>query len=568
MARHSRRSSTPASSYQGGSPPPAYTPYPNEQTPLFKPKTHEHEQPGSSEPCSSLFLGTLYLAIQLVILSLLVFFLYKILLLIVSAISAISPHETIPTPPPIYSVAIIGAGPAGISAAQYLQRKAGGLDIRFNITLFESAPSIGGQLALNDSAAGPVFPYNDRTQDPIIAEDVAGAALMWGNPLFTKASEDILGMKTEFSELPSQQVGYFDGERIIRQTTRPYSKTPTGSWLGLCWTYGSSVWRAGAMSKEGDLRDRLADSSLESDITQLMNSLGVFEPAQEYAHNGLDARGIGGSYVTEILAPQVERALSQKVPDISTLAMAISAFQEDTANAHVGGDLLDRLEHIVAATGATVKAATEVSGIKHEEISDDESAWLVKYDARDASGARAEAFDKVIIAAPNFDLYRAASVDDIEAASVLTYRPAHVTFFTMPTRLGSDVFQDVEQVLFLEKQEESDSLGGIRELAFVREVVRVADDGERKVEYLYRTLSDGEATERLQQLKLEITWLYQAKLDNAYPFLYPFRRFPPFKLSEQGLWWTPAIHAIASTVDLSWLAGQIVAEEVVKDALK
>lgn len=267
------------------------------------------------------------------------------------------------------------------------------------------------------------------------------------------------------------------------------------------------------MSKEGDLRDRLADSSLESDITQLMGSLGVFEPVQEYAHDGLDGRGIGGAYVTEILAPQVERALSQKVSDISTLAMVISAFQEDIANAYVGGDLLDRLEQIVATTGVTIKTATEVSGIKHEEISDDESAWLVKYDAPGgASGARAEAFDKVVIAAPNFDLYRAASVDDIEAASVLTYRPAHVTFFTMPSRLSSDVFQDVEQVLFLEKQEEGDSLGGIRELAFVREVVRVADDGERKMEYLYRALSDGEATERLKQLNLEVTWLYQARV--------------------------------------------------------
>ncbi|KAI1780018.1 hypothetical protein F4818DRAFT_401495 [Hypoxylon cercidicola] len=572
MARHSRRYSSLASSDRGGSPPPAYMPpwpcWNNEQTPLLK---RDRDSESSLENGTSICLGLISLVIQLAIIVLFGFALYKILLLI---LSTISPHAAIPAPPllpllpPTYSVAIIGAGPAGISAAQYLHSKAGSLDVRFNITLFESAPSIGGQLALNDSTGGPVFPYNDRTQDPIIAEDIAGSALMWSNPLFTKASEQILGVNTEFSELPSQQVGYFDGERMVSQTTRPYSKTPTSSWLRLIWKYGSSTWRAGAMSKEGDLRERFTNPPLISDIMQLMVSLDVVQPVQEYAHSGLDSRGIGDPYVTEILAPQAERALSQRVPDISTLAVALSAFQEDVANAYVGGELLDTLEQILGATGTTVRAATEVSGLRHAEIRDDASAWLVKYDARGASGSRAEAFDRVIIAAPCFDLYRAASVDDIEAASVMTYRAAYVTFFTLPARLNPDVYGEVEQVLFLEKQEEGDSLGGVRELAFVREVDRVTVDGNRKIEHMYRALSDGDATERLQQLDLEVTWSYQARLDNAYPLLYPSRRLPPFKLSEKGLWWTPAIHAIASTVDMSWLAGQIVAEEVVKDVLK
>ncbi|KAI0176315.1 hypothetical protein GGR52DRAFT_355410 [Hypoxylon sp. FL1284] len=247
--------------------------------------------------------------------------------------------------------------------------------------------------------------------------------------------------------------------------------------------------------------------------------------------------------------------------------MAISAFQEDMASAYIGGEFLDKLEQILGATEVTVKTTTEVSGLKHEDISDSESAWLVKYDARGASGSRAEAFDRVIIAAPSFDLYRAASVDDVEAASALTYRPAHVAFFTLPSRLKPDRYGDVEQVLFIENQGGGDPLGGMRELAFVRDVTTVANDGNRRVEYLYRALSDGDITERLQQLELEVTWLYQVRLDNAYPFLYPLRRFPPFKLSEKGLWWTPAIHAIASTIDMSWLAGQIVAEELVKDVL-
>ncbi|OTB08811.1 hypothetical protein M426DRAFT_162228 [Hypoxylon sp. CI-4A] len=472
---------------------------------------------------------------------------------------------TFEPPLPLYSVAIVGAGPAGISAAQHLHRNVG-TNIRLNITLFESAPSIGGQLALNDSTGGQVFPYDDHAQDPITAEDITGSALLWGNPLFTRVSEVQLGDEVEFSELPSQDVSYFSGDNVVVQTTRPYGKIPTFSlrWLSLVWRYGQSAWCAGALVRDGTaLRDHFMSSCLESNIMQLMISLGFLAPAQEPAHDGINARGISDQYVTEILGPDVQRTHAQKISDVSTLATMLAAAQEDSANAYAGGELIDRLEQIVGSIRANVLLSTRVSGIKHAQINEEKSAWLVKYDTPRSTSAHIEAFDRVIVAAPSFDLYQTNSIDDIEAASILAYRSTHVTFFTLPSRLDPNKFGDVNQVLFLENQNEDSPYRNIRELAFVREVIGFADD-ERRVEYLYRALSDSDVTEQLQSV-FEITWRYQVKLENAYPYIFPIGRFPQFKLSQRGLWWTSVIHTVASTIDMSVLAGKIVAQDVLGD---
>ncbi|KAI1482733.1 hypothetical protein F4774DRAFT_246655 [Daldinia eschscholtzii] len=464
-------------------------------------------------------------------------------------------------PPPVYSVAIIGAGPAGICAAQHLYHTAWARGVHVSTTIFESAPVIGGQLALNSSTGSPVFPYDDPTQDPIIAEDIAGTALLWGNPLFTKTSEKTLRDEVQISEAGSQRVSYFSGDHIVVETTRPYAKTPFFDWTGLIFRYGSSVWSAGAMAKQGaELQDRLVDLPLVPDIAQLMISIGIFDYVKKSTQQELNDRGIGGAYVSEVLAPEVGRVYSQSMSDISALALMLAAGIEDTASAYVGGELIERLEMIVSAIGAHVRESTEVHGVKYARIDEDKSAWLVQHSGPSASGRlQAEPFDKVIIAAPKFDLYKAASAEDVEAASVLAYRTAYVTFFTVPRRIGA-YGDDVNQVLFLEN-----ALGGVRELAFVREIARIGDDGYSTVEYLYRALADSDALEQLEQLNLRISWSYQKKLENAYPYMLPSSRFPPFKLSDKGLWWTSAIHTIASTVDTSCHAGKIVAEQLINE---
>ncbi|KAI0898364.1 hypothetical protein F4806DRAFT_458086 [Annulohypoxylon nitens] len=556
--------SSRTASVRSESPPPAYSSRPpsiyqrlrSERTPLI-PTAGSSKSTSSGEVAPlSACLSMLCFLLGWVVLFLPFFFLYH----------HFFGGPSLPPPPiPTYSVAVIGAGPAGISAAQHLYQNSRYRNFKLNVTVFESAPVIGGQLALHATTGGQVFPYSDEEQRPITAEDIAGTALVWGNPFFTKKSEETLGDSVGFAECPSQMVGYFS-DHIVSDTTRPYSKTSMTSWLGQIFRYGKSVWLAGGMTKDGtSLRDHFANPPLTTDLMQLMISLGVLDPAQELAPNGLNNRGIEGAYITEVLGPQVERSSFQRVSSTSTLAAMLALAQEDNANFYIGGELIDRLEHVISATDATVRMGATVEGIKNAMIDEDRSAWLVSYGAVGVSGIQAEAFDKIIVAAPDFNLYQVSSIDDIEAASVITYQPVYITFFTTASRFRSDLFNDINQILFFDNQDENSNFYGVKELAFVREVSRTNEDGNRVVEYLYRALSNGGAEEQLRGLDQEITWLYQTKLEKAYPGLYPFRRFPAFKLSSKGLWWTSAIHTIASTIDMSWLAGQIVAEEVLKE---
>jgi len=73
--------------------------------------------------------------------------------------------------------------------------------------MFESKPVVGGALAFHDSEGSPVYPKDDPMQSPITAEDVTGTALMWGNTLFTRDSEQLLGDKVHFARLGSEKIG-------------------------------------------------------------------------------------------------------------------------------------------------------------------------------------------------------------------------------------------------------------------------------------------------------------------------------------------------------------------------
>ncbi|KAI1499164.1 hypothetical protein F5X99DRAFT_293358 [Biscogniauxia marginata] len=518
-------------------------------------------------------LGFLLLALAIFILCSLGYLAFVLLRILLSYFS-----PTLPASPPTYSVAIIGAGPAGIAAAQQLKFSATAGDIRFNVTLFEAAPRVGGQLSLADSEGGLVFPHGDPFQDPITAEDITGAALLYSNTLFTKDSEAILRDEVEFTELGSQQVKYYSGENSVTETTRPYSKTPTSSWMGLIWRYGAAVWRAGSMTQDGDLRKKITSVPLSSDIKSILQSLGVVDLAQQWATDDLDHRGIGGSYLTEVLEPQVRRTLGQRLQEVSGLAVIMAAAQEDTGNSFAGGDFVERLERIVHAIDVDLRLETKVTGLKHVSIDEHRSAWLVEQGAADTTSPRVEAFDKVIVATYDDRLVRGAMLraeeaeKDAEAIDAISglFKPAHITFFTSTKR--SEVWGGgdggAEQILFLDADGKKSYYSGVHEFALVRGITSVREDGGgTQVEYLYRLLSDDDVTEHLRQ-DPAVTWIRAERIENGYPYLLPVGKFPSFKVPGNSLWWTSVINSVGNTVDLNWLAGKIVAEELIREAVK
>ncbi|RYP93477.1 hypothetical protein DL770_000361 [Monosporascus sp. CRB-9-2] len=475
------------------------------------------------------------------------------------------------------------AGPAGISAAAHLRNSPAAHGVDFNITVFEAGFSIGGQLAQFDS----VSPYNDSALDPLSAEDVAGPALLWGNPLFTRSSKHILGGDAvRFFDLPNQKVGYYSRDRrqLVLETTRPSDQTPDGDWSDLNWRYGDSAERArGLLSESRDLGESLAanaDPSAAVAIADVPAILASLLRGSALAHEGapetLRRHDISDAYVVEVLAPQVERGPQvQRIPVMSGIALTMAAGREDWAHAHAGGDYAARVWEIARRLGADVRLNSKVVGIERERADGGGNetkttpGWLLRYELGGAE-AEAEAFDKVIVAAPGLEglVVRAAGVSgSIETEYASEFDAVHVTFFTapeLPRRFGGGDGPLPPQILFVYDAE------GIQEVAYVREVVRRhrdgAIDGGPVLEHLYRCVSGVDVSDALLS-DPEITWMHHRRMDHAYPPTYSRTSYPPFRLND-GLWTTAPIYTVGSSIDLSWLAGKVVAQQVIESVKK
>ncbi|KAI0451478.1 hypothetical protein F5B21DRAFT_507255 [Xylaria acuta] len=478
-----------------------------------------------------------------------------------------------PAPLPTYNVAIIGAGPAGIAAAQHLRNSPAARHVRFNVTIYESKPVLGGALAFRDANGSSVFPKNDQTQGPITAEDIAGSALMWDNALFTQDSEKVLKDKVDFFELGPEQIGYYKGVTRTASATRPYKKTPMLMWLKLLWTYGSSIGRGDKLTQDGTLRNAMLNTPLIPDVEKIFESLGVLKPLKQRANDMLKGRGISVQYSTDILEPQVQRAYGQSLNRVTGLTAMMAAAREESANAYGGGDLIERLQRIVKKIDVGVRTSTRVTGIKYLEVDEKQPAWLIRHECVDGDGGNSsfELFDKVIMAALDLDVqlenanepapglmtHYNINANAVKASLLETdpFIPVQVTFFTSDVRLSPDE----DQVLFLEAQKAA----GMRELALVREIVS-HHDFSTKVEYLYRVLSDRPVIKELQS-HAEITWSYEIKIEKAYPISFPLQGYPPFELPwAPGFWWTSVIQHAGTSIDLNWLAGKVVAQELIK----
>ncbi|KAI0517534.1 hypothetical protein F5B22DRAFT_654770 [Xylaria bambusicola] len=454
---------------------------------------------------------------------------------------------------PIYNVAIIGAGPAGIAAAQYLHYSQASRDMRFNITILESKPIVGGMLALHDSSGGPVYPNDDPMQSPITAEDIVGPALMWQNSLFTQDSEKILGDSISFNELDTDFVGFYENKDWIASAVRPYDRSPVTTWGRLIWTYGASVWRAAAFNRHGNLRKRMLEAPVTTEPGEIFSALGVLEPLQQWARELLNKTGISDRYATEILAPQTRRAFGQGLDDLTGFAAMLAASQEDSAHAYTGGHLIERLEHIVRKLGVPVHTSTRVLGLRNDW---EGNQWTVRY-------------EMVILAALDFEIRLEDGYGNVRNLSSFQdtglkkelgdprdemFIPVHITFFTTNVKLATWHYHD--QALFV------DGADGVYEIELVRKTTSY-----RETQYLYRILSRSSVLNYLKN-NYGILWSYETSIANWHPVRIPLFHMPVLKYPPAaGLWWSSAIQQAWSTVDLNWLAGKAIADDLIKEIL-
>ncbi|MCJ1470055.1 hypothetical protein MMC07_008700 [Pseudocyphellaria aurata] len=528
----------------------------SDRTPLL-PRFHHTE---SKSPSSLASIGT---AISVV------FFLIGCIRL-VFMITSYLPHPIEPArpePAPI-EIAIIGAGPAGIAAADKLRTLAQQRRVLINLTIFEQSHAIGGRLVLGQKSQ-LIYPWNDETQSPIEPEDITGPSLLFSNNVL-RSHATSTGARPAFRD-SHVALGIFDGKSVSFDITCPSTATSWGSWLGQIFKYGASIWRAaklptGTMGKLHRLTTLDKQSGFPfATVESMIIALGLSEETEMRGIDRNRRNSISETYQNEVMTPETHRRLGQDVAEINDLALSMALQDVDQSPSHSGGSTREILEEMMRRSGAGLRLNTRVISLHYELISEDKKVWIVESRQEGSEQLEFSAYENIIFAAP-WD----SALTDVEKQfdfpmQQAEYRSRYLTFFTSRKGLSSSYFgKTPEQILpRIDPNASPEQLSGVHEIAFVREITRVIDD-QVATESLFRILSTSQIDDEVLRSIItdgdqdSMTWVHRAFIPHAYPLLFARTSFPPMRLSA-SFWHTSAMETFTSSIDGALFAGENVA---------
>jgi len=441
--------------------------------------------------------------------------------------------------------------------------------LEISIMVFEQKHAVGGRMVPNSHfESGPVFPVK------VHVEDVASGNLLRNRVLAARAGQYFNGGFGDKNgvEGKAEKVGFWDGEKMISERTRPIDETPWVDWLGLVLRYGISVWRAkrlpaGTMESYRKMLDS-TQNNVVGDIEQWLERKEMGGAVAMSARERLKSNGVSEVYVDGVLGPQVMRQFGQGVNELSDLALLMALSREESVVQVDGGG--GRLEKILLRflneSAAGVRLNTRVKELKRETWENGKDAWILEYQNTEEGNLTHEAFDKVVLAgAWNVSEFLGKETEQEQVA----YRSQWVTLVVSPRKLDSEYFGGSTsippQILPIPSTKLPRELDGIHEISNVRDIFG-PDVSTQSLRYLYRILSDHALTidtlSVFGEAREKDLLLSQERIEFAYPLLYPRREgFGKFEVKE-GLWHTGVVEAIGSQVDLSWIAGENVARLV------
>ncbi|RDL38386.1 uncharacterized protein BP5553_02726 [Venustampulla echinocandica] len=487
-----------------------------------------------------------------------------------------SPRE--PPPPTVIRVAVVGAGPAGISTAFALSRvqfssKKGKPDVQVDITIFEQKDRVGGRMILNPSLSA-----TDVLSKEIHAEDVAAGCLSSNRILGRRAQAEFgvqFGTDTTSKMVESGNiaVGFFNGKDIVADIPRPREEITWGNWVKLIWRYGSSVWRAAKLptgTMEGfngmlDLAEKSDKSKPYVNPWEILVTGRMTGAASLSANERLAKNGIEGKYVEEVVRAQIRKQNGLDLEELSDLGLSMALEREggEFCPNTEGGRLMHMLETFAVESRAALKLSTHVTAFKRELVEEEKEMWIVEYTQADMDELHYEAFHKVVLATPwNSSSLLFAPIT--ETREQIFYKPVWITIIATEGELGSEHFGRSEtlpsQILPIASSPDLPAaFHGIHEITHLRKLYRLDPEGHIQNTNLYRILSDQQPSNGT----LEMLWgsgieaIYSEEIEKAYPITYPKSSGDELGIFESGdgLWHTSVIEGVGSTVDLAWIVG-------------
>ena len=454
---------------------------------------------------------------------------------------------------PVKSVAIIGAGSGGASAAYYLNRFKHPCS-RINITVYERSTYVGGRSTTVDVYGDPAEPVELGASIFVeVNKNLVSAAREFG--LATQ------GFKPKIEDLPNT-LGVYDGQDWV------FVGSESGWWTTarILWKYGLAPIRTQQLMKKtvGAFLKMYDEPHFPfKDLSQTAYDLGLTEATAATGEQFLQENGIQGPFGKDIIQASTRVNYAQNIDTIHGLESMV-CMATDGAMSIKGGNW-QIFDGMLKASGAKVLLNTSVSNVYRQS---DGSYAINAFSSSYPTGIDLAVYDTVVLAAPLQFAKLSLTPAPVNPPPEIAYVNLHVTLFTSPRKLKPQAFNlesSVPRTILTTTPKTNANPPPFYSISTLR---TLTNPTTHQREYLYKIFSPAPVsaswlhsilTPRNPHDKRDISWIYE-KVWQSYPYLPPRITFEDVQLDEEGkVWYTSGIESFISTMETSSLMGMNVA---------
>ena len=461
---------------------------------------------------------------------------------------------------PVKSVAIIGAGSGGASAAYYINRFKHPCS-RVNITVYERSSYVGGRSTTVDVYDDPAEPVELGASIFVeVNKNLVSAAREFG--LVAQ------GFKPRIEDLPNS-LGVYDGKDWV------FMGSESGWWTTakILWKYGLAPIRTQQLMKKtvgAFLRMYDEPHFPFKDLSQTAYDLGLTEATAATGEQFLQANGIQGLFGMDIIQASTRVNYAQNIDKIHGLESMV-CMATDGAMSIQGGNW-QIFDGMLKASGAKVFLNTSVSNVYRRP---DGSYAVNALSSSYPSGIDLAVYDTVVLAAPLQFAKLSLTPAPVNPPSEIPYVELHVTLFTSPRKLDPQAFNlesGVPTTILTTTPKTNANPPPFYSISTLRTLINPTT---YQREYLYKIFSPAPISvswlhsiltplhagphEDNTHDRKDISWIYE-KVWQSYPYLPPRITFEDVQLDEEGkVWYTSGIESFISTMETSSLMGMNVA---------
>ncbi|KZS96897.1 FAD/NAD(P)-binding domain-containing protein, partial [Sistotremastrum niveocremeum HHB9708] len=417
------------------------------------------------------------------------------------------------------TVAIIGAGAAGSSAAFWIGKGRERLGVDVTADIYEAEGYIGGRSTV-------VYPYNSTQYVPVEL----------GASIFVDVNKNMMRAAREFNlsllhfEDNAEVNGVWDGEKFIVFL----GGSRLSNWWNLLQVIRRYGWRSPKRTIDivnGMIKSFLTlytrDTPRWRTVAEASSRLNFTQFTEDTLSRYMEGKGVDRLWTHEVIEAATRVNYGQNADEINGLGGAVSMAADDASG--VEGGNYQIFENFVNRSGATIFLNTPITSVKRS------SSSLAQWEVSTAAGD-AKTYDAVIIATPQTSSVRLSQPYN-DTKSKRKFVHLHVTLIATTAERPSATFFNTPKPpkWILTTRENARNGGPEPEFNSLTYHETLVVEG-KPTEYVVKIFSKERISDEWLNKAFDgqVGWVYRKEWD-AYPYLLPRPDYSPVVL-DQGLY--------------------------------